>query len=369
MALTDRAGERARKRDRLHALLDREGLDAIVMRAPHDVAWWSCGGRGHIAVGDPVAPAAIVVTRDSETVLTTATDAARMHDEELSALVGDGPGAGARLVVVPWELPVEAHLPTGDRVADDVPRYGTLDGRGLLEEARRSLTAEEAQRYRELCHDAAIAVTDATKELMAGLTEYAAAGVLSIALLDREIEPVVLAVAGASRVGRYRQPLPTIARLGPLAMLGVCGRRHGLHANLTRFVSFGPLDAELADAQIRLLQVEAAYFDALWPGQVVGETFRAGAATYRGVGFDPEEWHNDNQGGPCGYLRHDHLATAEDHSPVVVGQAFAWSPSVPSLRCEDTVLLTDAGLEVLTVDPRWPTVEVSRRMRPIVVER
>jgi Xaa-Pro aminopeptidase len=339
------------------------------MRAPHNVAWWSCGGRGHVAAGDAVASAAVVVTRDSETVLTTTTEAARMHDEELTALVGDGPGAGARLVVVPWELPIEAHLPTGERVVDDVPRYGALDGRGLLEESRRSLTEEEAQRYRELCHDAAIAVTDATKEIMAGMTEYAAAGLLSVALLDREIEPVVLTVAGASRVGRYRQPLPTIARLGPFAMLGVCGRRHGLHANLTRFVSFGSLDAELADMQIRLLQVEAAYLDALWPGQVVGEAFRAGATTYRGVGFDPEEWRNDNQGGPCGYLRHDHLATAEDPTPVAVGQSFAWSPSTPSLRCEDTVLLTEVGLEVLTVDPRWPTVEISRRMRPIVVER
>jgi Xaa-Pro aminopeptidase len=367
--MTDQGNERAQKRARLHALLDRDGLDAIVMRAPPDVAWWSCGGRGHIAAGDPVSPAAIVVTRDSETVLTTATDAARMADEELSALVGEGPDAGARLVVVPWELPVEAHLPTGDRVADDVPRYGALDGRELLEEARRSLTDEEAQRYRDLCHDAAIAVTDAAKELMGGMTEYSAAGLLSVALLDREIEPVVLSVAGASRIGRYRQPPPTVARLGPLAMLAVCGRRHGLHANLTRFVSFGPLDDELADAQIRLLQVEAAYLDALWPGQLVGETFRAGAATYGGVGFHPEEWRNDNQGGPCGYLRRDHLATAEDHTAAMVGQAFAWSPSVPSLRCEDTVLLTDIGLEVLTVDPRWPTVEISRRMRPIVVER
>jgi Xaa-Pro aminopeptidase len=367
--MTDGTSERAKKRARLHALLDREGLDAIVLRAPHDLAWWSCGGRGHIAVGDPVGAAAVVISRDSETVLTTTTEAARMRDEELSVLVGDGPEAGARLVVIPWELPVEAHLPTGDRVVDDVPRYGTLDGRGLLEEARRSLTPEEAQRYRDLSHDAAIALTDAAKELMPGMTEYAAAGLLSAALLDREIEPVVLGVAGASRVGLYRQPLPTVARLGPLAMLAMCGRRHGLHANLTRFVSFGPLDEELADAQIRLLQVEAAYLDALWPGQAVGDAFRAGAATYGGVGFDPEEWRNDNQGGPCGYLRRDHLATADDHTPIMMGQAFAWGPSVPSLRCEDTVLVTDVGLEVLTVDPRWPTVEISRRSRPIVVER
>src|SRR6266540_261020 len=81
-AMTGQPSELAQKRARLHAVLDREGLDAIVLRAPHDLAWWSCGGRGHIVVGDPVGAAAVVITRDSETVLTTTTEAARMRDEE-----------------------------------------------------------------------------------------------------------------------------------------------------------------------------------------------------------------------------------------------------------------------------------------------
>jgi hypothetical protein len=48
----------------------------------------------------------------------------------------------------------------------------------------------------------------------------------------------------------------------------------------------------------------------------------------------------------------------------VAGQAFAWNPTGQGAKVEDTVLLTDAGLEVLTVDPDWPTRHVAGRRRP-----
>jgi hypothetical protein len=44
--------------------------------------------------------------------------------------------------------------------------------------------------------------------------------------------------------------------------------------------------------------------------------------------------------------------------------ALAWNPSLPGSKIEDTILRTAEGLEVLTVDPAWPTVEVDGRARP-----
>jgi Xaa-Pro aminopeptidase len=56
-------------------------------------------------------------------------------------------------------------------------------------------------------------------------------------------------------------------------------------------------------------------------------------------------------------------------TPIESGTALAWNPSLPGAKIEDTVLTTDAGIEVLTADPAWPTVTVDGRARPDVLVR
>jgi Xaa-Pro aminopeptidase len=48
------------------------------------------------------------------------------------------------------------------------------------------------------------------------------------------------------------------------------------------------------------------------------------------------------------------------------GMALAWNPSLPGAKIEDTVLATERGIEILTVDPQWPTFEFMNRARPDV---
>jgi hypothetical protein len=60
--------------------------------------------------------------------------------------------------------------------------------------------------------------------------------------------------------------------------------------------------------------------------------------------------------------------TASTNDEVVLNQAFTWNPSGPGVKIEDTVLLTAEGIRVLSVDERWPTVEVDGLMRPVTLE-
>jgi hypothetical protein len=179
----------------------------------------------------------------------------------------------------------------------------------------------------------------------------------------------VLLVAGEERLPLHRHPLPTSAPLGRLAMVVVCARRGGLIASATRFVSFGPLAPELRDAQERLLHVDAVFNLATRAGARVGEVFAAGTRAYGEQGFAVDEWRRHHQGGPTGYEPRDYLATAASEAEVVEHQAFAWNPSVPSLKCEDTVVASAELPEVLTVDPAWPAAVVEGLARPLVLER
>ena len=354
--------EIAEKRRRLLELMEREGLDAVVLRRPSNVAWYSGGGRTHILATPELGVADVVVTREGHEVVVPVNEALRLEREELAALE-------ARFTVIPWADDRERALPRRGRVGADAPLCGAIDVGEAVAEARRVLTEAELARYRLLGRDATESMTAACEQLEPGASEFDAAASLAHALQDRGIDPVVLLVAGEERLPLHRHPLPTDRSLGRLAMLVVCARRGGLIANLTRFVSFGPLAADVFDAHRRLLHVEAAFIQATVPGRTVGEVFAGGVAAYAGQGFAPDEWRLHHQGGPAGYEPRDYLATSESPAEVLDRQAFAWNPSVPGLKSEDTFVVGANGPDLLTVDPAWPATLVAGIARPLVLER
>jgi len=349
------------RRERLVRFLDDNALDALVLRRPSSVAW-ATGGRTHIDVTAETGVAWLVATRDGTRAVTSRIEVDRLAAEELTDPDLDW-------TVLDWQDDPAGAVPTGDRVGADGSLAGARDVSVELEAARRSLSAEEVDLYRALGRDAAQALTATAHALGPGDSEWRWAARASAELTRRGADPLVLLVAGAERIPRYRHPLPTAATVGDLVMVVVCARRHGLFANLTRFVAHRPLTAEQADTQQRLLQVETAFLDATRPGRSVGAAFTAGVEAYGGHGFDPEEWRKHHQGGPTGYLSRDHLATPACTELVEDRQAFAWNPSVPGLKVEDTLLATPAGPQVLTADPEWPVQEVAGRPRPLVLER
>jgi Xaa-Pro aminopeptidase len=346
--------EREVKRERVRALLEGEG-DAIALRDPANLAWYLGGARVHVVGGMGDAICEVVVTPDDEELRTTAIEAPRMAAEEL------GPGA-PRLRALPWWEPLGP-----DAGASDRPRPGERDVAAALVGARAALLPEELERLRALASGTSAATGDALRAAASGESEFALAGRAARELLEREIEPVVLLVAGEERLPRHRHPLPTGAPLGARAMLVVCGRRHGLICSVTRMRAFTPLRPAERDTYDGLLAVEAAALDATRPGARIGDVVAAVAAAYPANGFAADEWHQHHQGGPTGYAPRDYLASPATDARVAGHQAFAWNPSGGGFKVEDTVLATADGVEVLGPDPGWPAVAAGGRQRPDVL--
>jgi Xaa-Pro aminopeptidase len=350
------------RRARLLRFLDEYDLDALVLRRPHNVAWAAEGARTHIDVSGELGVAWLVISRDGTRVITSRIEAERLRAEELT-------DPEYEWTVLDWLEDPATQLPAGGRIGVDGGLPGRRDVTAELEVARRSLLPEEVELYRALGRDAAEALTAAAERCGPGDSEWQWAARTAEEVTARGADPLVLLVAGAERVARLRHPLPTAEPAGDLVMVVVCARRHGLFANLTRFVAGRPLTPQETDAQQRLLRVEAEFLDATRPGRLVRDAFAAGIGAYGANGFDEGEWRKHHQGGPTGYLSRDHLATPACTEAVEDAQAFAWNPSVPGLKVEDTALATAAGAEVLTLDPAWPTQEVDGRPRPLVLVR
>jgi Xaa-Pro aminopeptidase len=351
--------ERDVKRARLDAILDAQELGALVLRDPANLAWYLGGARVHVVPGEPIAE--VTVARGGEELRTTVIESPRLAAEEL------GPDAPPVRALRWWEPLDPPGAAAATAQGSDRPRAGEHDVAGDVIAARSSLTDPEIERYRSLCRDTAAATGAALRDAQPRDSELALAGRAAKRLYERAIEPVVMLVAGEERLPRHRHPLPTAAPLGARTMLVVCGRRAGLVSAVTRMRAFTPLSAAERDRYAGLLAVEAAYLDATRPGKRIGDVVAAGAAAYAECGFLAGEWHAHHQGGPIGYATRDYLASpATDHA-ARDRQPFAWNPSGGGFKVEDTVLATDAGLEILSPDPDWPCVAVAGRQRPDVL--
>ncbi|MEY3715701.1 MAG: hypothetical protein RL155_576 [Actinomycetota bacterium] len=352
--------EQREKRARIKALLEAKGLDAVVLKKGANVAW-IIGGRAHIPTTLELSCMDVVIYRDRIVVVTNKIEAPRLKEEELS---GD-----EELIIVNWFEAREGQLPKGERIGVDGAESDRVNLQTEIETLRRSLNDYEINRLKEIGADAAAALGEAMLDIDPEMTEVEVAGEIAEELWERNLEPVVLLVAGESRIKKFRHPLPTSSEIGSTAMGVICARRKGLIASVTRIVHFGEIPTEMNETYQRLLNVEAAFLDGTKVGATLAEAFKAGTLSYLTEGFERDEWTKHHQGGPTGYLPRDFPAHEKTTQIIGIGNAIAWNPSAEGLKVEDTVITTESGLKILTVDAEWPMVEVAGRSRPAIAQR
>lgn len=342
-ASSDGSEEHRAKRQRVLSLLDRAGLESVALTSQPSLAWYLEGARTHVSLA--AAPiAAVVVSRDHDRVHVTSNESHRLATEELPSW--------AELVEHPWHGNVVAAA-EGEALSSGGAREADLDAD--LRYARQELLPIEAERFRELGFDVAALLTRLLETASPSQSELSLAAQLSSGIVELGAEPVVVLVGGESR-RLDRHPLPTRAPLGRRAMVVACARRRGLILNATRWVRFGTRSEEERDADLRILRVEAAFLEASRPGGSLATAFAAGTRAYALNGFAETEWEQHHQGGIAGYAGRDPRAAPGIDVALGTGVAFAWNPTAVGCKVEDTILRTDAGLDVLSADPAWPTV-------------
>lgn len=326
---------------RLRAWMENQGFERFFVQQPENFSWLTGGGDNTVVAFRPVA-AWLEVTPETVRLHASKIEAGRLLDEE---------APGLEVLRYPWYSP-----PTPQGQSDLEHDLTTL---------RLVLSPAEQERYRALGREAAMALGESLRFADPGWSEYDLAGAISEELLSKGIQPLVLLVAGEERLFRYRHPIPTRRPLGRLFMGVICGRRHGLFANVSRLRSFGHLEARSLNEQI--CQVEAAALEASQPGATLGEVLEQIRSAYQRIGR-AEEFENHHQGGLTGYRSREVLARPGNPTKLEVGMALAWNPSLPGAKVEDTFLITEHGLENLTQDPQWPMMQVAGRLRPMVLE-
>jgi Xaa-Pro aminopeptidase len=357
------------KQQRLGEFLDRHGLDGVLLTRRDNFAWVTCGKDNHIANNTPMGVASILVTRGGKRVcLANAIEAPRIRAQELD-------GTGIETISFPWYDGDAAKKAAGEVIGDrmiatDGQSFGLpLSGLpGDFDALRWSLTDEEVARYRDGARRASAAMESACRALRAGMDEHEIAGVLDHHIHKAGLNPLVTLVAGDDRITRFRHPIPKALAVRERAMLVTCAELGGLVSCLTRFVAFRPPHKDLAAAHETVARIDATVNHATRPGRTLGEIFADLQRAYADAGY-ADQWQFHHQGGSTGYNPREVVATPGSAVRVLENQPFAWNPSIPGAKSEDTVLVTaGGGVEVLTAASKdWPMIHTERLDRPGVL--
>jgi Xaa-Pro aminopeptidase len=365
----ERVGEVQAKLDAVRDWLRRHDLEGVVIGTQAGFAWITGGGDSHVSLGEATGAASVMVTGADAVVISANIERARLADEELRDL----PFTQAEF---PWHRPgsgreLVAELADPERVAADADLWGLSPAPADMVELRYTLGPAEVARYRALGLDAAEAAEAAIREAGPGDQELEVAARLASECRRRGILPLVVLVAADHRVARYRHPIPTSNRVRGTLLVALTGRRHGLHASVTRMRALGRAEPELLRRQASSARVDARAIGASRPGRSLGRVFEEIQEQYSDEG-SAEEWRLHHQGGLTGYAGREIFAVPGEPHVLAANQVVAWNPSITGAKSEDTALVTEGGPEVLTRTGTWPEItaesEEGAVARPAMLE-
>jgi len=338
------------KRNRVDAYLNTNELESVWLATPHMFAWFT-GGSNLIERAGQTGVAAVGYDGTDTIVVTTNNEVQRLLDEELE----DGMTVEAR----PWhKTGIEAAVADQAKhpaAADFAwPGFDRVDRTALTQ----PLTEIDIEQYRKLSRDTAGVVESVARRASPTDTEQSLAGSLHGELQSQGINSTVVLVGGQERLQQYRHFTPQPVAVGAYAILTVVGVRNGLNAAVTRTVAFEDApegtDIRYEDMCRVAATAYAATQEAGRTGGRARDVFSAITGAYKELGY-PSEWMNHHQGGALGTLGREWLGTPSGGESISLPMAYSWNPTVAGVKHEETVLVTENQIEVLSETGDMPT--------------
>lgn len=367
----------------LRAYLEEREYDGILLNRPDNFAMATGGKRNYVYLHADRGAFSLYVQADGRVFYVgNAIETLRATEEELA-------GFGCEIIEFPWFSSTPGDTVKGSFkgiiVSDDGSVGENVDGD--LAYLRALLSETEIEKYRRLGAFAADAMTATLQSIGAGDSEVDIAARLVAEGNARHCLVPVSLVAADERIARYRHPIPTVTPMlggaleekcvnGYVMVVG-CFVREGLVASVTRMKKVGDIDRAIEERYDKICAVDAIAQEATRPGRTLGDIFNDLRAAYTQFGFSETEWHNHHQGGATGYAGRTAKGTPSSTFALLTGaleararelsgidtafgHAFAWNPSGPGVKSEDTFVLNpDGSTEIVTLTPALSPVDLA----------
>ena len=355
------------KSARLLRVAKTAGVAGVLLGTHHNIAWITGGRSNRVDASREAGTARLLFTADGRRrVLANAIEMPRLVEEVLA-------GLDFEPIEYPWTddqdpgfAVATARKTIGDSspLGADSPLPDTVPLEGVIARARALLTDSEIERYRALGRDAGRTLGNVCRTLTPGDKEVEIARAVVHAVAGVRARAIVTLVGSDERLRRYRHPVATAARWKHVVMLALCAERDGLVVSLSRIVAAGAAPRDLDTRTQATATVFGRLLDATRPGATGAQLFTVASNAYTAAGFPGEE-QKHHQGGAIGYRAREWVAHPRSAEVVQPRQAFAWNPTITGSKIEDTALLIDDRIDVITSTPDWPAIPLNTRDRPL----
>ena len=338
-------------------MLERENLGCVLLNTQHNFSWLTGGRSNGIDLSRENGAGWLLVTRGGKGyVIANNIEMPRLLSEELSSTEFEPIEITWQAEKDPYAVINAVGSVAGDGdVGCDIGFPETRWIEPSIARCRFELTPDEIERFRNLGCDSGAAFESAVQRLIPGQTENEVARIIRDELSARNIFSVVTLVAGDERIPSYRHPVPTDRRWNDTVMVVICARRHGLIASSSRIVCADDVPSDLQLRTEACAAVNAALYAGTAPGATGSELYDIASNAYDARGF-AGEINKHHQGGACGYRTRDWVAHPDSLDIVQPNQAFAWNPSITGTKTEETAVLIDGRLEIITATSSFPTI-------------
>ena len=326
------------KIEAIRMILKEKNLDGVEIKSQANFSFIT-RGRGFIGLASTVACGSLFITLNRICLVSENIEINRLYNEQLDA------NTCVEAISYPWNEPIKREtvikqITDGLKIATE----GELEKE--LFNLRTHMTAYDCQEYKNLCYETAVLIEEICKSLKKGISEYELAGQISYKLWSSNIEPITILIGFDERAFLYRHPVMAGNRLENYALVGICGRRNGLIVSLSRNVLLN-YDEEIIQKHTKCAMVNAAFLSGLKIGNTVEYVFQKGVLEYENQGY-PLEYKEHHQGGLTGFVPREIRANKGCTHLVRKDEVYAFNPTIQGSKCEDTVLVTENGIEVMT---------------------
>lgn len=341
--------------NKLRELIQAEGADAARLTLQKNISWL-IGGRTHVNTASEPACCQVFVTRDECVLIANNIECRRLLEEEIG--FAEGEGGLTRAEQWNWFEQPAALNAIVQRLSSGKAKVVTdAELEGALLKLRATFEPVELDRLREFGRLTADAIDQAAMAVERGDTEFKIAAKLAYHCLERGLEPIVNLIAADERILSRKHPLPTDKSVDRCAMLVVCARKEGVIFSATRMVHFGRPSDSLSRLQRAVAEIDARIIDATRPGVTLAELYEKLRMFYRDAGYE-QAYRDHHQGGLTGFATRERLALPAETLAVEAGQMYAWNPSLPGVKSEDTIWIGEEMGEILTASAEFPRIAV-----------
>jgi Xaa-Pro dipeptidase len=319
-------------------ILKEKGFDGVEIKSQANFSFLT-RGRGFIGLASTAACGSLFITLDRICLVSENIEIMRLYKEQLNANPSVEP------IGYPWHESEKR-----DAVVKEITAGLKLATEQELEaeifKIRSLLSPYDREEFAKLSSETAVLIEETCMNIQKGVSDYELAGEISNKLWRNNIEPITILIAFDQRALDYRHPVMAGAKLENYALVGVCGRRNGLIVSISRDVLLEN-DAEMVRKHEKCAMVNAAFLSGLKQGNSLEKVFEKGLMEYEKQGY-PFEYKEHHQGGLTGFIPRELRANVGCTHLVRENEAYAFNPTIQGSKCEDTVLVTETGIDVMT---------------------